>query len=420
MSVPHCILLSSKCSSRGIRRFGAKRKRELYQQWDEDLLCQKLKDMINEADTGVKPKSEQDLDMIAEIVGKETNSSDGYIKQKKPRPIYMERSHSHSLRSNAVKPHYNYGSMGLASIDTSSHALPSAQEDLNSDEHNLSSFAFPIDQDSKRSRLKPRKNALFNEYSHDEKRKMQEEYQRKCYLNNKVMWQKMNFLPNPDKEAKLLMQENDRKMIESYGPSGISSLDLDDNEINDEKVASEAKRNEIASRIRTKIRHEKLANASVMKEKIPNVAGHVLDPIKFHIQRRTVRLTRLLQSHLEELLTWNSPKLLYGVLKGLAVSIDRIEMKTTRSICNVYYTISSEFDAKDAQKRLDIAAPVLRFQLARKLQLGYTPEFQFLHSSYKDEINKSHLTKIARNVTERRQLAGSVKDAWEKKLTAFR
>lgn len=49
-----------------------------------------------------------------------------------------------------------------------------------------------------------------------------------------------------------------------------------------------------------------------------------------------------------------------------------------RSVCHVYYTLTSPHDPEDIQKRLEMAAPQFRFQMARRLQLGYTPELRFI------------------------------------------
>lgn len=135
------------------------------------------------------------------------------------------------------------------------------------------------------------------------------------------------------------------------------------------RMEADAERQELASRIRAKIREEKLANAKLMKTALPNVqgetkimnsiqfgspclhdavretqttnfyldsflfvnlSGQIIDPIKFHIARRTVRQARLLQSQLEEFLTWNSAEVLYGLLGGASVSIHHVEQQTTR------------------------------------------------------------------------------------------
>lgn len=61
----------------------------------------------------------------------------------------------------------------------------------------------------------------------------------------------------------------------------------------------------------------------------PN-SGQVVDPIKFHVARRTIRQARLLQSQLEEFLTWNSAEVLHGLLGGAAVSIHHVEQQTTK------------------------------------------------------------------------------------------
>ncbi|PFH34976.1 hypothetical protein BESB_058630 [Besnoitia besnoiti] len=186
------------------------------------------------------------------------------------------------------------------------------------------------------------------------------------------------------------------------------------------------KRDELVSRIRTKIREEKLANAKLMKAPVPNVAGHIVDPIKYHVARRTVRLGRLIQAQLEEFLTWNSPHMLFGVLDGAAVSIHHVEQRTTKSVCYVYYSLTSAHDPEETQRRLDRAAPQLRMQIARRLQLGYTPEIRFLPQPDGELFNKNRLFNLTR--PSKKSLEGGrdreesfqvLKAGWNKSMNGF-
>ncbi|CBZ54081.1 conserved hypothetical protein [Neospora caninum Liverpool] len=233
--------------------------------------------------------------------------------------------------------------------------------------------------------------------THEEAKAMQEAYSEKLYEDRRRRWLRMYGLPNPEREARLLLRENEEKERVLQEEEEVPGL-VGENpgySARIEKMVRDTKREELVSRIRAKIREEKLANAKLMKAPAPNVAGHIVDAIKYHVARRTVRLGRLIQAQLEEFLTWNSPHMLYSVLDGASVSIHHVEQRTTKSVCFVYYTLTSSHDPEDIQRRLEQAAPQFRMQIARRLQLGYTPEIRFLPQPDGELFNKHRLFKLA-------------------------
>ncbi|KAL8450766.1 hypothetical protein Emag_003054 [Eimeria magna] len=156
-------------------------------------------------------------------------------------------------------------------------------------------------------------------------------------------------------------------------------------------------------------------------------------------ERDAAALIRAQEPQLEEILTWNSAEVLHGLLGGASVSIHHVEQQTTRSVrcysavisshvwdgkssacsptipacvgpcrsvCYVFFTVASGHDPKDVEVRLNHAAPHLRMQMARRLELGFTPPFRFVHQGDHLEINKHSLFKLATESTSR---TGNVK-----------
>ncbi|CDI83065.1 Chromosome I, complete genome, related [Eimeria acervulina] len=174
------------------------------------------------------------------------------------------------------------------------------------------------------------KGGAYRDLTHEEVIRMREAYQQKLLLDRRVRWLKARALPDPEREAAAIIKQHSNPQTED---SLVKSLGMDDGVRAARRIVrmeADAERQELASRIRAKIREEKLANAKLMKAALPNVQGQIIDPIKFHVARRTVRQARLLQSQLEEFLTWNSAEVLYGLLGGASVSIHHVEQQTTR------------------------------------------------------------------------------------------
>ncbi|KAK2196204.1 bifunctional Ribosome-binding factor A domain superfamily/K homology domain-like [Babesia duncani] len=165
--------------------------------------------------------------------------------------------------------------------------------------------------------------------------------------------------------------------------------------LNDEKVDCEfAEKNrfdELASRLRQKIREEKLESSRIAKSPIPNCNGVIVDPIKRHVQRRAQRISAMLKEHIQQFLSCNDPEFLYEHLKGASISLVRVEMPTSKSTVLCHYTCKFNAGLSDSelQKRLDLIAPKMRFLLARKLELGYTPPVKFVKELPVNSLDKS-------------------------------
>ncbi|KAL8454595.1 hypothetical protein Emed_000316 [Eimeria media] len=171
----------------------------------------------------------------------------------------------------------------------------------------------------------------YRDLTHEEAIRMRDAYQQKLLLDRRIRWLKSRALPDPDKDAAAIIRAQEPQTEDAL----VKSLGLDDGVRAARRLVrmeADAERQELASRIRAKMREEKLANAKLMKAALPNVQGQVVDPIKFHVARRTIRQARLLQSQLEEILTWNSAEVLHGLLGGASVSIHHVEQQTTSHV----------------------------------------------------------------------------------------
>ncbi|KYN98197.1 hypothetical protein PGSY75_1241300 [Plasmodium gaboni] len=252
--------------------------------------------------------------------------------------------------------------------------------------------------------LKSKSN--YQDLTHAEYDYMNNLYLKKCDLDRKIRWFKMNNMLNPVKEAKSIInslklskEEKKKNNNEENDDPFLIKEDIkpyyqDEGRFSNkiEKICEQNQYDEIVSRIRMKIRKEKLENSKIIKEKIPNVANHILDPIKYHVNRRRIRVEKLLHTHLEQLLNCNNSYFRFYLLNGLSISIHHLEMKSTRSMCKIVYSLLNKNVTHDMIKdKLEKVAFVLRKLLARKLQLGYTPPLKFIPLSDQQEKNIKHI-----------------------------
>ncbi|KAL8425591.1 hypothetical protein Efla_004426 [Eimeria flavescens] len=254
----------------------------------------------------------------------------------------------------------------------------------------------------------------YRDLTHEEAMRMRDAYQQKLLLDRRVRWLKSRALPDPDRDAAAAIRAQEVQTEDAL----VKSLGLDDGVRAARRLVrmeADAERQELASRIRAKMREEKLANAKLMKAALPNVQGKlhfaatIVDPIKFHVARRTIRQARLLQSQLEEFLTWNSAEVLHGLLGGASVSIHHVEQQTTRSVCYVFFTVASGHDPTEVEERLNRAAPHLRMQMARRLELGFTPPFRFVYYNDQFALNKHRLFELSAEHPRRKESLGKQK-----------
>ncbi|SBT81085.1 conserved Plasmodium protein, unknown function [Plasmodium malariae] len=248
--------------------------------------------------------------------------------------------------------------------------------------------------------------STYQDLTHEEYDYMNNLYLKKCDIDRKIRWFKMSNILNPVKEAKsiiksLKLSKNDEKIKEAEEEQNEFLVKEDikphyENEGNFahkiERICEQNQYDEIVSRIRMKIRKEKLENSKIIKEKVPNVARHILDPIKYHVNRRKVRTEKLLHTHLEQLLNCNNSYFRSYLLNGLSISIHHLEMKSNRSICKIVYSLlNKNVTHKSIQDKLEKVAFILRKLLARKLQLGYTPPLKFIPLKDQQEKNIKNL-----------------------------
>ncbi|VUZ99109.1 ribosome-binding factor A, putative [Plasmodium vivax] len=318
---------------------------------------------------------------------------------------------------------------------------------------------------------------LYQDLTHDEYQRMKELYIKKCDVDRKIRWFKMSSILNPVKEAKSIVKaqrlsedaggKKGKKNGEGQGQHSIEagphSIDAEESTTNMgstkrmelppvedfpleddikpyyqeegnfsqkiKKICEQNQYDEIVSRIRMKIRKEKMENSKIMKEKIPNVARHILDPIKYHVNRRRVRTEKLLHTHLEQLLNCNNSYFRFYLLNGLSISIHHLEMKTTRSLCKIVYTLLNKNVHHDMIKdKLDKVAFVLRKLLARKLQLGYTPPLKFvpLQEEQEKKVKNLHYYKLyskcnfpALGASDARERGAQLMDFYGRDLAGF-
>merc|ERR1712176_508512 len=113
-------------------------------------------------------------------------------------------------------------------------------------------------------------------------------YMKKRMLDRKVLWMKMQGLPNPEKEAKTTIRRQERAEEETKKAEGghdmypLPFLDAHPGSRRLTRMENDARREEMESHFRTRIRQEKLENARIVKANVPDVGGLVTDPIKRH------------------------------------------------------------------------------------------------------------------------------------------
>eukprot|EP00392_Amoebophrya_sp_AT5.2_P000688 g689.t1 len=267
---------------------------------------------------------------------------------------------------------------------------------------------------------------LYQDLTHAERVQVQADYKRKLMLDRKVMWLKMNQVPDPKRAAKMEMRvflkereeherekraeewrernadsgqedvastsENDGEATRPFGehdtgdaytignrkkkrsgrdgeestevfPQSVLSVHAEEMRAkNVQKREDQMRRDELESRKRMKIRQYKLQNSKLLRQKTPPLGQTPTDPL--------------------------------------------IEAKCPKGVHDVVYQISQLPPNRKKEwvmERLDVLAPKLRSQLAVKLQLGYTPPLKFRHAAFAvSSNNRGRLLKIAKELRERR------------------
>lgn len=58
--------------------------------------------------------------------------------------------------------------------------------------------------------------------------------------------------------------------------------------------------------------------------------GVVLDQIKAHVEMRRVRISSMLGTHIEHIITNSSPTIVRDILKGASISIHHVKMTSSK------------------------------------------------------------------------------------------
>jgi len=224
---------------------------------------------------------------------------------------------------------------------------------------------------------------------------------KKRMLNRKILWLKMQRLPNPQKEAKMeLRKQEHRDSIagdDMYPPPIVETPRA---ERKTKAMVDRTKHDELESRFRARIREQKLENAKIIKANMPDVGNLITDPIKRHVQRRLVRQRVKIHAGLEEVLTHNTAQILFEFLKGVAISIVRVRAKRPRQTQELLYNLTSDHDPAWVQQQLNILAPKLRSQLAINVNMGMTPDIRFVPAVPRQLNRRKHLARLARQIND--------------------
>lgn len=247
----------------------------------------------------------------------------------------------------------------------------------------------------------------FQDLQHHEAQRLQEMQLRKRMLDRKLMFLKMQHLPNPKKDAKMEMrrlktQEEDQG--EDMYP--LPFLDLPPASAGFKLMQERADRETLESRFRMRIRQQKLDSARVAKSPIPQVGEVVTDPLKRHIQRRLLRQRAKIKGGLEPLMSSMNSQMAHEFLKGAAISIVRVTATRPRQTQRVYYNLTSDHDPEWVRRQLNILAPKIRSQLALKENMGQTPAIRFLPQAETQERRRAHLWRSARIIQRQIPVGG--------------
>lgn len=179
---------------------------------------------------------------------------------------------------------------------------------------------------------------------------------------------------------------------------------------------------EIVSRIRATTRREKMETSKIEGAKVPNFNGITVDPIARHVQRRSVRINAMIRDHLEQIIACNDPSFIFGDLGVTSITLKRVEMTSGKSTIKCYYTVTgTDLDENKVQELLEKAQKKVRFSLARKLELGYTPPVVFIKDTGADTASVRRISASPGNAFNM-PLECSLKQLGEnfhKKMVAF-
>ncbi|GBE62530.1 hypothetical protein, conserved [Babesia ovata] len=172
-------------------------------------------------------------------------------------------------------------------------------------------------------------------------------------------------------------------------------VDAEDSDPRADTMVGENRFDEIVSRIRAQMRAEKQDNTKINKAKVPNFNGVIVDPIAKHVRRRRLRINAMIKDQLEQIITANDPSFIFGEHSGASISLKRVEMTSGKATIKCYYTvIGGDQDEQRIHDMLEKAQKKVRFCLARKLELGYTPPVLFIRAN---DAELAHVKKTAKS-----------------------
>lgn len=248
------------------------------------------------------------------------------------------------------------------------------------------------------------KGPRWQDLTHSEAQRLQEMYMRKRMLNRKMLWLKMQDLPNPHKEAKMTVRREKKLALQEQNASNMGQLypppfmDAHPGSGWLTREEENARRDELESRFRNRIRQQKLENARIVKQPAPMVGDFITDPIQRHVNRRLIRQRAKIHMGLEEFLYRNSAQILYEHLGGAQVSIVKIKARKPRSTQLVHYSLLSDHDPEWVQKQLDTLTPKLRSQFALKVNMGMTPRMRFVPFTREQDVRRKYIWGFARRL----------------------
>ncbi|CAD7949320.1 unnamed protein product [Amoebophrya sp. A120] len=402
------------------RFFGATARRNFYQKLDEQHLALQLAEISKTASEFRRGYEQEDLITTGDTTSASSSSSfPSYLHDSGPRPE-EEMDHSDPFAQRMQEP-------GTRPQDFDTRRKLKACESI------------PFES------MRKDRMPLFQDLTHAERVSVQADYKRKLMLDRKVLWLKMNQVPDPKRAARMemrqILREERRKQKEEYHrtqmedgsgdrrSSGKNNGDKTDppaedalfppsimsqqaehaNKMKAQKEENQMRKDELESRKRMQIREWKLANASKLYQSRPPLAQTPTDPILRHIEKRKTRMNQLLVAHLEGFLTNNSSQILHSFLENARITLLRVDARNPKGVHDVYYQIAElplNRSREWVQERLDTLAPKLRSQLAVKLQLGYAPELRFKHQAFAvPKQNRQRLHRIL--AKEQREIAGA-------------
>ena len=110
--------------------------------------------------------------------------------------------------------------------------------------------------------------------------------------------------------------------------------------------------------------------------------------------RRTLRVADLIKKELG----WLIEKYLKDVNPGL-ITITNVKLSSDLRSAKIYYSVFSESGSREnAESALKKATPFLRNQLARNINLKYTPKIHFFYDDSLDYYN--HIDHLIKKIHE--------------------